>query len=56
LLGKKGYGLAFCYNEITEIINLKRGKVYFSSQFRGFTPWSFGTIDFGPIVRQHSMV
>lgn len=48
--------LAFhCWDEISEINNLKRGNVYFGLRFQRFRPWSLACCC-GPVVRQNNMV
>jgi hypothetical protein len=41
-----------CCDKTPEEINLKRGRNYFASSFTGFNPWSFVSVDFGPVTRQ----
>lgn len=47
---------AFHYcNQIPKVINLQGGKVYFGSQFGGFSPWLGKSIAFRHVARKHLM-
>jgi hypothetical protein len=45
--------VVFSLWQISETNNLKRGNIYFGSWFRGFSPWSAGSIPLGLRQAEH---